>query len=50
MTDDDYLAALHAALAREKNPDAFKALLHELDRFIDNRVQRARHTPDGERR
>jgi len=50
MTDDDQLRALHAQLASETDPQRFQALLASLDRFIDNRVRRARSVPDVERR
>jgi hypothetical protein len=50
MTEDDQLRALHAQLSSETDPQRFQALLASLDRFIDNRVRRARSVPDVERR
>ena len=50
MTDNEYLQSLHAALAREDDPQAREQLLFALERFIDNQMKRERIVPDMERR
>ena len=50
MNDDLYLRSLNEAMARATDPDELARLIHELDRFIDNRARHARTLPTVERR
>jgi hypothetical protein len=50
MTDDDYLHALNEAMARATDQGEIARLMHELDRFIENKTRRARSLPPVERR